>query len=386
MPASAVRVVAPFSGRGVYVFSLILGAYFGLAMLAEEGWAFNLPQSPFILRHLTSGQANTLALVLTIGAALIPGALIGLWLSCLSQRRGQIAVAAALAGAAELLTSLLADKVLRSADGGADWHDWPLAAFLINLAIIAATSAGAALLIRWLVRSLLFTTIDQDGTRCTRCGYQLGSPLITTCPECGTPAGSARLAFARLHRASRWLQRRAPVLIALLGAAVLLQLGVTIHFRTLPALRFLTAFPRTENAGPGVMVARPAPPGSYDSSCLAAWIALPDGSSRAVIILYVPDQRSPLPPMRLALAATPGPPPATGVGFQANYGTPEIGCDLPRDLAERIIREGVPRALIQALAAEAGRANWTPTPAPVGVFFATDQAHWIDPAPYFSAR
>jgi hypothetical protein len=386
MPIFGVRVVPPFAVRGVILLSVTLGSLCGVAMIEEENWAFHFAQTGFMQSQLTPLQVKILAIALTIGAGLIPAALIGLWLTCLSQRRAQMAVAAALAGAAELLTSLLVHKVLWSVDGGTDWSDWPLSGFLTNLAIIAAISAGAALLIRWLVRVVLFTTIEQDGTRCRRCGYLLGSPVITTCPECGSAADPSRLAFARLHRVSDWMQRRALVPAGLLCAAMLVQLVITVHFRTLPALRFLGAFPSGGNAVSGLMIPREKPYGVH-SSCVASWVPVPDDSLRAVIILYVPDYRSSLPPMRLAMAATPGPTPPPMSGLQGNFGSPEIGCDLSRDLAERIIREGIPPALIQALVAEADLANWQSTPAAVPGWFTTiNQTHWIDPTPYFSAN
>jgi hypothetical protein len=385
MPARAQRVVPPFNARGVYLLSLIFGLLSGLPAHALERWAFRIAVSQFIQAYLNPFQANILASSLSISTVFITPVLIGLWLSCLSQRRGQTAAAAALAGVAMLLASLFAAMVLWSVHGGTDWHDWPLPAFLINLIIIAAVSAGVALLVRWLIRSLLFTIVEQDGTLCPRCGYRLGSAAITTCPECGTPADAPVLAFVRLHRASGWLQRRASLLAALLGAAMLVPLAIALHYRTLPAARFLAAFPRTENTGRGIMMLRNQPSGWHDSSCMTAWVPLAGNPTRALIILYIPDRRSPLPPMRLAVAATPVPPLAANMSPQINYGSPEIGCDLPRELAERIIREGLPPALIQALAAEANRTNWKPTSLPNGLFTASPQTYWIDPSPSFSA-
>lgn len=386
MPASRVKVVRPYSARGLYVFSAVFGSACGLGMSAEERWAFSVYQNQFLAKHLSPGQVGALAIVLTVGAGLLPAGVMGLWLSCLSQRKKQVAIAAGLVGAAQLLTALLADGVLWSMHGGADWGDWPLSGFLINLALLMLISAGFALLVRWLVRALLFTTIEQDGTRCPRCGYQPGSEAIRTCPECGTPVEVVRPAFARMHSVGDWIQRRAWVLAALLGVALVVQLGVTLHRRTLPALRFQGAFPHRENIGQGVMIPRESPDGSFESSCMAAWTALPNEDSRVIVILYVPDSRSPLPAMRLAVAAPPTPPSAPGLGPQVDFGSPLVGCDLARGLGERAIREGIPPELLKALAAEADKANWSPTVTRGGfggVFSPTPQTHWVDPAPYF---
>ncbi|HMN40068.1 MAG TPA: hypothetical protein PKE29_04430 [Phycisphaerales bacterium] len=383
MPAHAVRVIPALATRGVYVLSILFGALYGLTVDAQERWAFGLQRSPFVQAHLTPTQANILALVLTITGALVPGIAIGLWLSCLSQRLRQTAIAAALAGAATMLSSLFLGRVLLSPDGGTDWQGWPPIGFAINLIIISFISAAAALLVRWLIRTLLFTTVEQDGTRCSRCGYQLGSPTITTCPECGVPANPTRLAFHRLHRASAFLLSNARILAGVFIVAMLIPLALAIHGRTIPSLRFFSKFTNNDSGVLGMMIPRDV--GGGTSNCISAWTPIPGDTTRAIIILYVPDQRSPLPAMRLAVAETPGPSPPSGPGFQTNYGAPEIGCDLPRDLAERVVREGIPPALIRALTTEADNARWNPTPTPVG-WFTANASVWIDPAPYFSAR
>jgi hypothetical protein len=386
MPAAAVKLVPPFSPRGLYLLSIILGSVFGLAINKEERWGLQLARSEFIHGHLAPAQANLVGPLVTIVAAFVPAFLIGLWLSCLSQRRAQIALAAALTGTAQVLVALLAGQVLWSDHGGTDWRDWPPIAYLINLSIIAGVSALTALLVRWLIRSLLFTVVEQDGTRCSRCGYRLGAPTITTCPECGAPSDTSRPSFARLHRVSTWLQRRSPLLASVLVVLLVVQLAVTVSRRTIPALRFRSAFPCQDNTGPGVIIPFPPSPGTSDASCAASWLPFPNDSSRALVIFYVPDHLSPLPAMRLAVAATPTPLAPTALpGPHLNFGSPEIGCDLPRDIAERVILTGIPPALVQALADEADRSNWTPATAPLGIFSATTRTHWIDAGPYFSA-
>jgi hypothetical protein len=386
MPAARVKVVPPYSTRGLYVFSVFWGALFGLGMNHEERWAFGLAASPFVQNHLAAWQVQTLALVLTIGAGLLPVAVLALWLSFLSQRLRVTAMAAGLAGMVQLLCSLFADQVLWSVHGGTDWHDWPLDGFLINLAIMGLISAGLALLIRWLVRSVLFTVVEQDGSRCPRCGYQLGSEVITKCPECGTAADSKGTVFGRMSRVGSWAQRRAPWMAAILGAALLVQFGVTLYRRTLPALRFLNAFPMRDDVGPGVMIPKSPPMGSYESMCMIGWVPLEGHPSRAVIVLYVPDRGSSLPAMRLAVAAMPAPKPGSAPGPMVNYGSPEVACDLSRQQSEEVITDGIPRDLMLALADEAERAQWAPSVTPPGVLSPSNQTRWIDPSAYFYGR
>src|SRR5437899_5170065 len=227
MPAAAIKVVPPLSPRGLYLLFIILGSGLGLVTHDFENWAFRLSNSDFIRHHLTPFQADLVDPLAGAAVIFFPAFLIGLWLSFLSQRRGQIALAAAISGATQILVSLFAGQVLWSVHGGVDWSGWPLFSFLVNVAIIAGMSALCALLVRWLVR-LRFTIVEQDGTRCSRCGYQLGSPAITTCPECGVPADTARLSFAGLHRISTWLQRRWPLLGAVLIVFLMIQLPVPI--------------------------------------------------------------------------------------------------------------------------------------------------------------
>src|SRR5262249_25266823 len=163
----------------------------------------------------------------------------------------------------------------------------------------------------------------------------------------------------------KWVQRRSPWLAVILLVLLGTQLIITIRRRTIPALNFLSAFPYQDNVGVGVMIPYPVPPLDFDSSCMASWTPFPNDSLRGLVILYIPDRRSPLPAMRLAVVATPAPlAPSAPPGPHLNFGSPEIACDLPRDLADRVIRDGIPPALVQALASEADRSNWAPSTAP----------------------
>jgi hypothetical protein len=386
MPASAVKVVPPFKARGLFLCSAIFGAVFGIAARSQESWTFRLAQSLVHRGIVSQYQGDMLGNALTIVVFLVPAVVVGVWLSCLSQRRAQTALAAALAGAAELLATLLANLILWSSHGGTEWWGWrwwDAFQFLIPVAIVGAVSAGVALLIRWLVRAVLFTVIEQDGSRCPRCGYQLGSALISLCPECGAGADPLGTVFGRAHALGSWVQRRARVMAAILVGALLVQLGVTLQRRTLPARRFFDAFPLQEDLGPGSMIPNPPTVGWYDSSCLVSWVPDPGESARAIVILYVADAHCPLPAMRLVVAAPPPPNPSPSAGPPLDFGSPPIACELSRDMAESFIRQGIPAELLRALSDEATSANWAPSATPNGVFFATPQTHWVDAARFF---
>src|SRR5690349_16471943 len=105
MPASTTKVVPPYSSGGLYLLSAIIGGLIGLAMPAEESWTYRFMQSDLIQRHLSPVLVSVLTIVLIVGAVFIPALIVGVSLSCISQKKPLIALAAAMAGAAQLLVS-----------------------------------------------------------------------------------------------------------------------------------------------------------------------------------------------------------------------------------------------------------------------------------------
>jgi hypothetical protein len=116
---------------------------------------------------------------------------------------------------------------------------------------------------------------------------------------------------------------------------------------------------------------------------MGSWMPMPGDPSLIVVVLYIPDRNSPLTPMRLAIAQPLQPNPTTPPGPQLNFGAPQVACDLPRDLAERINREGIPSSLLQALDDKARENAWGATPAAAVIFSPGPQTLWVDAGPHF---
>ncbi len=109
----------------------------------------------------------------------------------------------------------------------------------ITSAFIAAATFSGFLTECFLGRRVII----QPGLTCWVCGYNLGAPTITTCPECGVgfdpnhPPRSASYDFLGfLKRNRRW-----PLALALLIALAPLTYSATTQ--TIPAIRFLSARP-----------------------------------------------------------------------------------------------------------------------------------------------
>ena len=67
-----------------------------------------------------------------------------------------------------------------------------LAGLLVLAMAVGAIGGFANILLRTLNRRLLFQVLEQDGTLCRACGYQIGKPpLSSRCPECGVPVGAS---------------------------------------------------------------------------------------------------------------------------------------------------------------------------------------------------
>jgi hypothetical protein len=237
---------------------------------------------------------------------------------------------------------------------------------------------------RWLGR----TTLQQTGLICWACGYNLGAPSITVCPECGRafdpsrPPRVASLAFlqALTHRAR-----------LLLAVTVVTAIGLCVYVlatNTVPCFRFLSACPATGQLQ-WVMVSNWVTRGSGTTTTFVHpldtgwWLPDPDAGSSGFSVQLLPGAHADEPTMfisracRLAMSPV-GPPGAELVSI----GSINVHARLSRSQAAEVIAaHRVPQSLLDAIRREAEDASWKEAPystPPTG-------EKRVDPAPYFGS-
>ncbi len=102
---------------------------------------------------------------------------------------------------------------------------------------------GLFVTVHWLERWLGRTSLQQTGLICWSCGYNLGAPSITVCPECGRafdPAADPQIAALTIVRG---LSRRGRTLLLLACAAGAGLWMHTLATHTIPCAQFLWACP-----------------------------------------------------------------------------------------------------------------------------------------------
>ena len=236
---------------------------------------------------------------------------------------------------------------------------WTALATLAACAVFTLAVGMLAVGSRWLRAQLLYACVEQDGTRCWRCGYQPGSESILVCPECGMAKGQGQR-LARVFGSFDAVKRRAkPALIIVLVAAA----GIIAVWVMQPRTRRLLAFYRRFDEPLG---------GHVDGNgisvpCGGSWQGIDGRLGLGLWISYLPVDQPGVPAMELRLATmTSG-----SMGDAVNPVAPEVSCALDRAQAEWVVAHGVPQALIQSLRAApaGGPATKGPTRIPAAEFF-----------------
>jgi hypothetical protein len=339
-----------------------------------------LVQATEILRSLLGvSRTAILAPILFLLAFLLPLALLGFILSRRADRRLLTVLAGAAAGTTFSI-AMTVIEVARRFPSGVTYLLSPTV--LMVTGICAAIGAVVCLAVRWTVRTFLLVIVEDDGSYCLRCGYQIGpaaaAPAITVCPECGAPRDPARYQRARPIRAFDRARRAARPTVAILAAVAAIAVAVTLH-RAAPVTRFLVRFDALTNyrnqVGGWITDWDSVGPSTFPS-CKAVGVIqrLSDGIGTSLLIYYAPDAPHGLPPMQIVLAVESNGP----LGSAISYGTPYVVCDLDAAQAEHVIRHGLPAPLIAEFLAASTR-GWSPA----------TTASWpppiqrIDPAPLF---
>ena len=368
---SSLRVVPPYRPRGLLPLAAALGEVSGVLTLALFVW---LTTNYRAIDTFVSG------LIVLVPLALLPPLLGGFLLSHLTQQPRLTTRAGLVFGAGQAF-GFLVYTFATSETGGVIGVGVNLIIALTVLALFTLLGCGLFHVARFVTRSVLFVTVEQTGTLCHRCGYDRGTPSVAICPECATPADPTRFRAVGLLTLASMAHRVARPVAAVLLFISLVAAAHTFATRTVPAARFIRTF-RTAGAHISRWFITPPnwpnwPPGTRCASAIGAWLPFPDGSDRVVLVLYAPDENAPEPAMQIAVAAGPAPPSRHA---PPDFGSPQVAADLPRPLAERVARNGLPAEFLRAITAEADAGNWKPAGA-TGIHLITDAA--FDPAPYF---
>lgn len=278
-----------------------------------------------------------------------------------------------------LFFGILAASWYRRPDSIGHWGEVILIPLVIVVALVVGAITGLAhLLLRELVRAVGFGIIEQTGSLCYSCGYELRAHRQgARCPECG------RVHFSRERRPttlSRLLGKgkRLSRPIGLVFFAALLVLLVVrgmlrshvlasefTHIDSHARPQRMTMMNLVQRAG-GLTIG-----GGWEEYGIVRAI---DGHLEMRLLVCKATAQGPLQPaMQLQLVA------ASEYGYA--YGDPVIVCNLTPTQAAHISANGVPSALEKALVDLAIEHKWKPSlpgPNTFGGFVE------LDPEPFFT--
>lgn len=252
------------------------------------------------------------------------------------------------------------------------------------------TAIGLFALVRWGTRKLRYSLIPQTGSMCWKCAYDLGSPQVTVCPECGTAAEPGRFRQAWLVcRVRSHLTKARPLLIALIGALAVF-VGASYVRHVSPTVRLVNQLKASSHAADAVSFShlQMASGSAMHAADLA--VSTDDGDLPAsgvvvgITLWRSPDGGSSLTAtLQLMMRVPPPYGPTPMASLEA--GSANVVARLDAAQTASIARSGVPASLKKALVAEAARVGWTPTPLPPGTFIQLQPlpVHEVDPDPHF---
>ncbi|NNF64225.1 MAG: hypothetical protein HKN07_08175 [Acidimicrobiia bacterium] len=205
--------------------------------------------------------------------------------------------------------------------------------------------------------ALVVTTQEQLGRSCPSCMYPIHETAQTyRCPECGELANDLLSREEDTRRFVAWVNRWSPYALLLTGvlAAVVLAIEATPRFQSRTEFqRFCEQIGGQRCSSHFFESERARPP-------FSASVAIPSDPSKLLLVVYDPDSRHDQPPMQIRLQwviqMPTGYPPAFGDG------NPAILCNLDRDQAQRVLRDGIPASLHDSLIAAANDAGWSVSP------------------------
>jgi hypothetical protein len=268
---------------------------------------------------------------------------------------------------------------------GYDENNWwgPLVVGGPILALVGAiVGAGLAALARF---GVLQAVVQPDPPRlCWKCGYDLGLPLAPRCTECGTPPGRVRPRARGRFALLSGLVRSAPVALAL----AIVTIGSLAAYRAAKEIPPLRAFDRRFAGAEPVStyidldLAKTAGRGVYSyTRAVGRLLTQQDSSGRRYQVSFTPSpRRDPDDPAMQVRVAMPAPPPFPGFdALLTDWGLVTVVADLDDEQARRVLRDGLPPGLLEALSARADTIGWRP----MNATGSPGKREVVDPGPFF---
>ncbi|MCH7792863.1 MAG: hypothetical protein IID31_11370 [Planctomycetes bacterium] len=226
-------MIQPYDGRGSAMFAVLMGCVSGVAVLA-------------VTQSIEFASLGLRSRWLAVAAMFLIPFLFGV-VTALSVIRLRTAVfLGALCWVSLSLFATIFESML-SGDGGASFFIVQPLKFIVFPAFVVSAILGlvGALLHACLFmarRAFVFELIEDDGGHCVRCGYELGSPDLARCPECGESTSNRCYRWRWFFNTINWARRRARVMAVLLAVAVAIPAGWIVATRTVPAAPFMWRF------------------------------------------------------------------------------------------------------------------------------------------------
>lgn len=376
------RVVPRFECRGLWAAAILIGVAYGAMMVLFVDSLFEWAVSRWPVAGIVVG----------VHLVVLPWVLIGVLLGR-SPCRVRTCIGLAVVMNIGVFVANLLGHLTRvpgfGAQAGIPVPDWR-----VGLAFAATTGIviAATLLGRWFGRLLFGAPIEQTEPPrlCWACGYERGS--ADPCPECGValagsrPRGRVELGLWRLARR---------VAVPALVLAVVAWFGYAswrIRADYLPTRAYLRVFDAAKGWEPAYAYidhlygAVASGSGGRFFNSIGRTQDLGDGSGRMIQVSYWAMAPRGLPVMQVRICAEATLPAGWPAGTErfVDWGTPAtIVADLNREQAERVIREGLPRGLVEAIVAKADELGWK---AAGGINAMGGQRVEIDPAPHFAGN
>lgn len=227
------------------------------------------------------------------------------------------------------------------ADYGARIFSKTFVGFLVASISIAIVASLIAWLVSWLLEKTHLAVIEQTGTLCWGCGYEMG--MLAQCPECGNARREDRVPL--IHRGFRALCSRPRVVLATALLPIGFAVFLVFNIYTRPTLRFIRAFPQGERMA-GILG-----DGNWSRIGPGVWVPFEEGSNTGLSIAYWPhDKDSTLVATVYTRTAT-----RRSTSFAPVWAY--IRCSFNAQEAAYVLKNGLPRGLIDKMREFAEDAN-----------------------------
>jgi len=342
-----VRVRQPYPRGGRLILSSTLGllsgaAYFGVLMGA---FALVRPANPFWFAIV----AQLVPLVI------LPG-LIAWWVSATCVKKRDAMFAGLLIGALFVVGVFICMLYTISPMQTVLDRGWMLLLYVASWAVGLGAAAGVfALAARWLNNLLFGALIEQNGSLCEVCAYDVSHSESNVCPECGTSIEQTTRKTRFGRRLAGWIQQRWRV-VTCIGIMLIIGATAPLVWEVWPYVQFQKRFPNAEydifsfsvNEDGYVTIVEPAE----------------ERSKTSIVYEFGRQSRFGAPTMRISLGAKPNNP----LIQRVDEGPVHIYADLVPSQTRYVLEHGLPEGLIEALHRQADELGWPESNSGTGNF------------------